>query len=174
MDPDGDGGDFPYPNQAYDANPIDAALSLVNRSSLSQVNRSEEGSSSSSYSSSPSSTFRHGGGSNSSDYSTSEWGASSADDASSRLANRSSLSQVNRSSNCPTLWVAHPMATTSHGTSLSCFACPLTQPDQALDIFTLQLMNVSTKNPSSPSSTMRDKLSMFFHAQTSMFSFGPT
>jgi hypothetical protein len=99
MDPDGNGRDFPCPNQVYNANPINAALSLVNRSSLSQVNRLDEVSSSSSYSSSPSSTFCHGGGSNSSDYPASEWEASSADDASSRLANRSSLSQVNRLSN---------------------------------------------------------------------------
>jgi hypothetical protein len=63
------------------------------------VNRSDEGSSSSSYSSSPSSTFHHGWGSSFSDYPASEWGASLVEDALSRLANRSSLSQVNRSSN---------------------------------------------------------------------------
>jgi hypothetical protein len=99
MDPDGDGGDFSFPNQVFDANPVNAALSLVNRSSLSQVNRLEEGSSSFSYTSSPSSTFRHGGGSNSFNYPASKWGAPLADDASSWSANRSSLSQVNRSSN---------------------------------------------------------------------------
>jgi hypothetical protein len=99
MDPDGNGKDFPPPNQVYDANPTNAALSLVNRSSLFQVNRSEEGSSYSSYPSSPSSTFRHGGGSNLSGYPTSEWGSSLADDASSWSANRLSLSQVNRLSN---------------------------------------------------------------------------
>ncbi len=54
---------------------------------LYQMNRLDKGSSSSS-----SSTFHHGGGSNSSDYNASKWGASLADDASSWLANRSSLS----------------------------------------------------------------------------------
>jgi hypothetical protein len=42
MDPDGDGVDFPRPNQVYNANPINAALSQANRLSLSQVNRSED------------------------------------------------------------------------------------------------------------------------------------
>jgi hypothetical protein len=99
MDPDGNGRDFPCPNQVNNANPVCAALSQRNRSSLSQVNRLDKGSSSSSYSSSSSSTFRHGGGSNPSDYNTSKGGASLVDVASSWLANRSSLSQVNRSFN---------------------------------------------------------------------------
>jgi hypothetical protein len=57
---------------------------------------------------------------------------------------------------------------------LSCFVCPLKQPDQASDIFTWQSMNVFTKNPSLLSSTMRDGQSMFYHVQTLMASFGPT
>jgi hypothetical protein len=99
MDPDSNGGDFLCPNQVNNANTVNAALSQVKWLSLSQVNRSDEGSSSSSSSSSPSSTFRHGGGSNTSDYDASEWGASLVDDASSWSANRLSLSQVIRLSN---------------------------------------------------------------------------
>jgi hypothetical protein len=39
MDPDGNGGDFPCPNQDNDANALKATLFQVNRLSLSQVNR---------------------------------------------------------------------------------------------------------------------------------------
>jgi hypothetical protein len=99
MDPDGNDGDFPHPNQVYNANPNNTALSQANRPSLSQMNRLEESFFSSSYSSSPSSTFRHGEGSNLSDYPASEWGGSLVDDASSCSTNKSSLSQVNRPSN---------------------------------------------------------------------------
>ncbi len=40
MDPDGNGGEFPCPNQVNDANAVNATLSQMTRLSLSQVNRS--------------------------------------------------------------------------------------------------------------------------------------
>jgi hypothetical protein len=171
MDPDGIGGCFPHPNQVYNANPINSALSQANRSSLSQVNRLEEGSSSPPTPpllllpsvmvgglTRPITPPPIGGP---------LWWMMP------HLAWQTGLPYPKQTGH-PTHWVAHPMAAIFHGTSLSCFACPLTQPDQASDIFTPQLMNVSTKNPSLPSSTMWDGLSIFYHVQTSIFSFGPT